>query len=240
MTIATELQVTQNADLQVLSSFEHMAGIGTEVESNDELLMPRVIIVQTQTRQKLEQDGMEGVKVGMFYNDVTREMSPSLEGVICNSFIFYKELSSNRGELETVATYLPSDPIVMQATKAEEGGLRLPNGNQLKASFRYYIRLSTGELAALSVGSGSMLECKRLKSDLQRYTIDGVSKTFVAPVFFHKIRFTTKYIEAKGRNWYSIQFKRLGWSAEGSKEYVDSVMNAHYEDSEYAKHHFNS
>lgn len=145
--MATKKEVAETKDqLPTAGGFDYgsEAGAGFEGTSGDDLSIPFVSILQSNSPQ-VEEENPPGAKAGMLYNTVTREMIPGEQGVVFlpvhKEHVFVEWVPRNEGG-GFVGTYDPGAAEVKDAIAANggqrTGKLHLPNGNELIETFYVY------------------------------------------------------------------------------------------------------
>lgn len=210
MTELTKKQETLPAEM----NYEMYAGVGTEVESIDELLIPRLILIQD--RHSLLKSDIEGVEVGKFFNTVTEVCSETLDIVVCTKKRLFVEWVSMKQGGGKVAEYESTDPITATARANDEGKMILPNGHELAETFRYFVLQRPDEnsnygQAVIDFSGSQRREAKRLNSVMKGKVMKGSKGMFTPPSFAYIYQLASVDVENKqGQEWKGIKFKELG------------------------------
>ena len=178
-------QVAKKEDSPLAISSEDLlafAGQGTEGLKTDDLAIPFINVLQSNSPQILKHDGkyIEGAEVGMLFNTVTNELfgDGGVEVIPCAYQRTLVEWVPRDQEGGFVAVHDPESGILSQTTKNERGQDVLPNGNYLANTASHYVVLLS-PMYGTTQAVISMTSTQLKKS--RRWNTQMVSQTFVLP-----------------------------------------------------------
>jgi hypothetical protein len=142
-------QVAKKEDAPLAISNDDLlafAGQGVEDLGTDDLAIPFINIIQSNSPQLNKRDGkyIEGSEVGMLFNTVTNEIFDGEKGVEVIPCAYQRTLVEwvpRDQEGGFVQTHNPESGILSQAIKNEKGQDILENGNYLANTASHYIVL---------------------------------------------------------------------------------------------------
>jgi hypothetical protein len=194
------------------------AGAGFEDITQDELQVPYLAIIQSNSPQLEEGNGkyIEGAKAGMIYNTVTNETYDGKVGIpvipVHREQRFLQWVPRDEGG-GLKGVHKPTDQLVLDAKKAAKSKyekLTLPDGDELAETFSVYSLQRTDEenTVPIIIAFGST-QIKHYKSwmtkamSIPARTAEG--KRVSAPLYSHGYRLKTKTEKNKKGTWF-------GWS----------------------------
>ena len=178
-------QVAKKEDAPLAISSEDLlafAGQGTEGLGTDDLAIPFINTLQSNSPQLLKHEGkyIEGAEVGMLFNTVTNELfgDGGVEVIPCAYQRTLVEWVPRDQEGGFVAVHDPESGILAKTTKNERGQDVLPSGNYLaNTASHYIILLSPAYGPTQAVVSMTSTQLKKSR----RWNTQMVSHTFVLP-----------------------------------------------------------
>jgi hypothetical protein len=137
--------VSTQGELALDDQLRKMSGLGTENVKAQNILIPRLVILQALSPQvnKKKAEYIDGAEVGDFCNTATGDIYKQSVTIIPVYFITnYLEWMKNRGGL---VNNFGDDPTCLQKTmKNEKFQNILPNGNMIVETAQWYCLLSVG------------------------------------------------------------------------------------------------
>jgi len=140
-----ELTERQTGAVQIDDELLKMGGAGTENIKAKDVLIPRLVILQSLSPQlaKKKSEYIEGAEVGDFCNVATGDIyKKEVEVIPCHFATAYIEWIKNRGG---IAMNHGDNPAVLdKTTKNERFENLLPNGNMIQENAQWYCLLKDG------------------------------------------------------------------------------------------------
>ena len=135
-----------NTEIAVDDELLKMGGAGTENVKAKDMLIPRLVILQSlspQLNKKKEADYIEGAEVGDFCNVATGDIyKGSVEVIPCHFATAYIEWTKNRGGL--AANHGDNPAILDKAPRNDKNENVMPNGNIIQETAQWYCLLNDG------------------------------------------------------------------------------------------------
>ena len=176
-------QVAKKEDAPLAISNEDLfeyAGSGVEDLGTDDLAIPFINIIQSNSPQLNKREGkhIEGSEVGMLFNTVTNELFDGETGVWVIPCAYQRTLVEwvpRDQEGGFVASHDPDSGILAQTTKIERGQDILENGNYLANTAAHYILLLSPTYgptqAVLSMTSTQLKKSRKWNTQMVSQTI---------------------------------------------------------------------
>ena len=176
-------QVAKKEDAPLAISNEDLfafAGQGTEQLGTDDLAIPFINILQSNSPQLVKRDGkyIEDSEVGMLFNTVTNEIFNGEEGVGVIPCAYQRTLVEwvpRDQEGGFVESHDPESGILAGSTKNERGQDVLPNGNYLANTASHYIILLSPTYgptqAVISMTSTQLKKSRRWNTQMVSQTM---------------------------------------------------------------------
>ena len=208
-------QVAKKEDAPLAISNEDLfafAGQGTEKLGTDDLAIPFINILQSNSPQLIKRDGkyIEGSEVGMLFNTVTNEIFNGEEGVGVVPCAYQRTLVEwvpRDQEGGFVGSHDPESGILAGSTQNERGQDVLPNGNYLANTASHYIILLSPTYgptqAVVSMTSTQLKKSRRWNTQMVSQTMtlpNGSVKPM--PSFASVYNLQTVPESNKHGNWY--------------------------------------
>lgn len=191
------------------------AGRGFEHQSNSDIAIPFINVLQALSPQLDGEGAVPGAKQGMFFNTVTQKLTEGKVGILFvpgttrQQFIEWVPRAHGGG---FVAAHLPNSEVVRVAkSKAHETGGSLKVGdNELMETFYMYGVLSSedGEVLGMAVipfTSTKIKAYKNLNTTLRSFMLplaDG--RKINPPLFANLVRFTTFKTKNSKGEFYAV------------------------------------
>jgi hypothetical protein len=192
--------------------FEQHAGEGFEKTSSEDLPMPFINVLQTNSHQLDEEDEkyIEGAKVGQFFNIATKELFSELLVIPVAWEKKEVEWRVNRGGF--VAEHLPEEAPIA----SREGYKKYsPDGNELVLTVHYYIlyfkedgTYDTGIIPLSSSGLDTHRQWQMAFQKIKMPSKNKRSKPFKPPIFAFHWNLTTYSKKNKKGKWKAIDFEQ--------------------------------
>ena len=193
------------------------AGAGLENVTQEDLIIPRLKLVQALSPQVQKHDGayIEGISVGDIFNTVSNEFWSGEKGITVVPVSYrrvFLEWGPERGG-GLIATY--DDPaILQQCTKNERYQDILPNGNQIQTTANHYVIhiTDTGYNPVMLAMTGTQLKkSKRWNSMMASLKIKGADgRLFTPATFSHKYKLTAVPESNDSGSWFGWNVTNLG------------------------------
>ena len=191
--------------------FEEDANIGLESIGKDDLAIPFLTILQSNSPQLTED---KSLRPGMVYDTVLKKGFEEVLVVPCNYEKQYVEWTPREQGGGLIATHSNMDGIELlkSCKKDDKGKDILPNGNLLVPTAVYYVVYMSEELdgdmpsskAIISMTSTSLKKSRRWNSVMAGITMRGKEgQPFTPPLFSHIYRATTTGEKNVHGSWYT-------------------------------------
>jgi len=212
-------------------NFMDDAGAGLENVTQDDLVIPRLKLVQALSPQVQKHDGayIDGISVGDIFNTVSNEFWSGEEGITIIPVTYkrvFLEWGPERGG-GLIATY-DDAAILQQTTKNERYQDVLPNGNTIQTTANHYVLqvqedgsftpvmlAMTGTQLKKSKRWNSMMASIKIKSS------DG--QMFTPATYSHKYKLTSVPESNDSGSWYGWNVTNLGMLAETEADLYTSA-----------------
>ncbi|MAC50918.1 MAG: hypothetical protein CME31_00070 [Gimesia sp.] len=212
-----EKSENKNGSVPSVVDFTADAGAGLENVTQEDLIIPRLKLVQALSPQVQKHDGayIEGISVGDIFNTVTNEFWSGEKGLTVVPVSYkrvFLEWGPERGG-GLIATY--EDPaILQQCTKNERYQDILPNGNQIQTTANHYVMQLTkiGYSPVMIAMTGTQLKkSKRWNSMMASLKIKGADGGLFTPATFsHKYKLTAVPESNDSGSWFGWNVTNLG------------------------------
>lgn len=222
----------ENTALAASSDFEQFAGVGTENIGTNDILIPRLTILQDLSPQlkRSKPEYIEGAEVGQIADVGTGDVFP--EGVLFLPVYYKKEYlewaprSSGKGLINVH----PDDSILEECTKDDKGRFILDNGNYIAETAQWFgINLSAGRRKCFVPMASSQL--KRSRKWMTMVTNERIQKAdgsdFQAPIFYRSYMLATAEESNNDGDWFVWTVGRgaaLPEMGEGWKRLMDEAV----------------
>lgn len=136
----------ESSDLMLDDELLKMGGMGKENVKAKDLLIPRLVILQSLSPQVLKKKAeyIEGAEVGDFCNVATGDIyKEEILVVPCHFATAYIEWGKNRGGI--VSNYGDDPSILSKCVRNDKFQYVLPNGNEVQENAQWYCLLQNGE-----------------------------------------------------------------------------------------------
>ena len=141
-----EAQRSKLTNVAIDDELLKMGGAGTENVKSKDILIPRLVILQSlspQLNKKKEADYVEGAESGDFCNVATGDIyKAEVEVIPCHFATAYIEWTKNRGGL--AANHGDNSLVLDKATRNDKNENILPNGNIIQETAQWYCLLKDG------------------------------------------------------------------------------------------------
>jgi hypothetical protein len=186
------------------------AGVGDEDQTNDDLIIPILVVLQKNSPQVDPGDEkyVEGAKPGMFLNTVTGNMYETIEAVAVateRTFNKWKPRDEGGGLL---GRFKATDQAVIDAMEASTafGKYETEDGMELIETFNVYWLLLSGDdtgLPALSAFTSTKITpYKKWNTARSMFRIGGKKP----PIFAHRVILSTVRQENSKGAYYNVKF----------------------------------
>lgn len=209
-----------------LVNYADYEGAGFENQTQDDLLIPFINLLQTNSPLVEER---EDAKPGMFFNTVTEEVSTELLVVPAftrHEFVAWVPREKGGG---FAGTYAPNcEEVILAKEQAPEfNALTLPNGNELQETFTVYCVLTTeaGDVAGMAVVPFASTKIKAYRKFMSRLRMfqpkrqDGTR--FTPPLFAYVARMRSVKDENQHGKFYNVSLE-----AAVDNDLASSLLNA--------------
>jgi hypothetical protein len=222
--------VVQEANLPALASmYEEDKGAGFENADRDSYSIPFISILQSGSPQVKKSDGayIKGAEEGFLFNSVSQQIIKGEEGISVIPAYFTRRFvewvpreSSGGGGL--VGEHLPSDDVVLTATRDAKNQLVTPTGNILVDTRTHYVLVLTdgGSYvpALISMASTQVKKSRQWMTRMESVKFKNAQgQLFTPPMFSHMYHLTTIPEQNDQGSWY-------GWKVEMKGQVVDANL----------------
>ena len=211
-------QVAKKEDAPLAISNDDLlafAGQGVEDLGTDDLAIPFINIIQSNSPQANKREGkyIEGAEVGMLFNTVTNEIFDGGKGVEVIPCAYQRTLVEwvpRDQEGGFVQAHAPESEILSQTTKNERGQDILPNGNYLANTASHYVILLSPTYgptqAVVSMTSTQLKKSRKWNTQMVSQTVvlpDGTIKP--KPAFASAYCLKTSPESNKRGSWFGYE-----------------------------------
>lgn len=184
--------------MEAYKGFEEYAGRGFQNQTNEDIAIPFINVLQAMSPEVQEEGGVEGARPGMLFNSVTQELYKGIEFVPAITQHVYVEWKPRDAGGGLIAQHAIHSDVVKRAKAAstEFGKYRTEAGNDLIETFYVFGILSTPNGASMAVMAFTSTKIKAYKSVMGRLNAfqlnmpDG--RRINPPLFAHLLSVTTK------------------------------------------------
>lgn len=213
-------EVAQNKSLpaEVLEEFEADTGVGQELVGKDDLAIPRVRILQSNSAQCNKADTgkyIKGAEVGDFFNTVDETMYSGEDGIVVipvtyrRAYIEWTPIDNGGG---FVADHGVDESILNQTTKDEKNRDMLENGNQIVTTAEYFafmVDVKTGAFQpiVITMSSTQLKKSRQLNTMINQYQVKRGSGegSFNPASFYRAYRLTTIPESNEHNSWFGFK-----------------------------------
>lgn len=197
----------------VSDDFEAFAGAGMENVTSDDLLVPRLTVLQALSPQvnKRKSEYIEGAEVGMIADVGTQEIYPDgvwfLPVFYRKDYLEWAPRDSGKGLVN-----VHSDPAILdQCTRNDRNQPVLPNGNYIAETAQFFgLNLTSGRRMCFVPMTSSQLKKARRWNTLamgeKLKRADGTE--FTAPFFYRTYHLTTCEESNNDGDWFGWNIAR--------------------------------
>jgi hypothetical protein len=199
--MANQVAKKEDAPLAVsLDDLANFAGAGVEEVKKDDIAIPYVNIIQSNSPQASKHDGkyIEGAEVGMIFNSVTNETFDGEKGIEVIPCAYKRELDEwipREQDGGFVTAHSIESTILSTTTKNEKGQDILPNGNYLVNTAKHFVLLlgtKHGSVQAILPMKGTQLKkSRRWNTQMMSQTVtvkDGSVKPYPSFAYAYTIK----------------------------------------------------
>ena len=153
------------------------AGTASENMTADDMLIPRLKILQAQSPQVNKADGsyVKGAEAGQIFDNVTNELVDGEKGMTVVPVSYRKTYLEWTDDRKLVKDHGLQPAILNMCVQDDRGKLRTPDGNQLSLTAEYFIYVvgADGNFspAIISMSSSGIKKAKRWNSMINRLQI---------------------------------------------------------------------
>lgn len=196
------------------------AGGGMQGVTSDDLAIPFVNIIQSNSPQRKKSDGayINGIDEGDIYNTVSQEYFTNADGgvivVPCAYHFSYRHWKAREDGGGFLGQYERDDKIVSEATR--DGSRRiLPDGTYLADTADHYVLLvlpdGSFKRAVISMTSTQLKKSRRWMTIMAEEMLRTSSgQVFQAPTFLFKYRLTTQAEDNDKGSWFGWRIEKVG------------------------------
>lgn len=201
MSTKKELAVKEETAVSTeVLDFGDDAGAGYENQTNDDVAIPFLNILQGQSPEVLAEDS--DLKAGMIYNTVTQEAVKGSVGVtiipVTTEHVFVEWIPRKQGG-GVVATHKPESSVVLKA-KAESvkfGKYKVGENDLVETFYVYALDAETGAYMIIPFASTKIKPYRSWNSACKLFNHTAYNIPKRPPMFAHTVRLTT---EGESRN----------------------------------------
>lgn len=126
---------------QAANPYAEDAGAGLEELSSDEISIPWLVLLQSNSPEVAGQHPLPGAAKGKFFHRSTQELYDNLGVILAHQTVEWVEWVPHDQGGGLVARYQPTDPVVIDTVRSQGkfGKLALTNGNILKKTIVLYM-----------------------------------------------------------------------------------------------------
>ena len=199
--MANQVAKKEDAPLAVsLDDLANFAGAGVEEVKKDDIAIPYINIIQSNSPQASKRDGkyIEGAEVGMILNSVTNEVFDGEKGIEVIPCAYKRELDEwipREQDGGFVFAHSIESTILSTTTKNEKGQDILPNGNYLVNTAKHFVLLlgtKHGSIQAILPMKGTQLKkSRRWNTQMMSQTVtvkDGSVKPYPSFAYAYTIK----------------------------------------------------
>lgn len=214
-------------------------GSGQEGIESQDLMIPRIQVLQTMSPQLNKRDGkfIEGAEVGHIWNTVSNETVDGEDGIVVVPIKYRRAHIEWQPERKGFVRDHGSDGSVLEQCTQEEGFTnRLDNGNEIVVTGEYFIFVVKEDgsytPALLSMTSSQLKKARRWNSMMNHLKLpkpDGTG-VFNPAMFYSSYKLTTVPEENDKGSWFGWDIEMLDGESGGIlkslKNGQDIYMNA--------------
>jgi len=199
--MANQVAKKEDAPLAVsLDDLANFAGAGVEEVKKDDIAIPYINIIQSNSPQASKRDGkyIEGAEVGMIFNSVTNEIFDGEKGIEVIPCAYKRELDEwipREQDGGFVFAHSIESTILSTTTKNEKGQDILPTGNYIVNTAKHFVLLlgtKHGAVQAILSMKGTQLKkSRRWNTQMMSQTVtvkDGSIKPYPSFAYAYTIK----------------------------------------------------
>lgn len=186
-------------------------GAGQEQMTQDDLMIPRLQILQSMSPQVNKRDGayVEGAEVGMILNTVTNKVYDGEDGILVVPVSYRRahiEWKANRGGL--AGDHGADTTCLASCTRGDRGEYFTADGNEIVPTAEYFVYVIEADgsyaPAILSMSKSQMKKARRWNSMINSLQIQHPTEdTTINPAMFYTAyRLTTVPEENDAGSWF--------------------------------------
>jgi len=197
------------------------AGAGSEAMGQDDIMIPRLIILQSMSPQCNSRDGsyVENAKPGDIYDNVSSSFFSGEDGITvvpCKYNILYYEWKKDRGGLVTVH----QDSSILDTTsRGDKGEYFTDEGNRIVPTAEYLVLVTEDDgsfsPALISMSNSQMKRAKQWNAIIRRLIITVGDKRINPAMFWNAYKLTTVPEENDKGSWFGWSIRALFSSDSG-------------------------
>ncbi len=220
------------------------AGTASENMTADDMLIPRLKILQAQSPQVNKADGsyVKGAEAGQIFDNVTNELVDGEKGMTVVPVSYRKTYLEWTDDRKLVKDHGLQPAILNMCVQDDRGKLRTPDGNQLSLTAEYFIYV-VGEdgnfsPAIISMSSSGIKKAKRWNSMINRLQIPHPSgKGTINPaMFWTAYNLTTTPEQNDMGSWFNWEVEMMFDAKSGGIiQNLDQGQNIYLEAREFRK-----
>lgn len=212
MATKKEVQTTKE-NLPVAFDYGDDVGSGFENQSQDHVSIPLLKVLQALSPEVKPpaKGGVEGAKAGNFYIPVTEQLFEGEEGIeiipayVEHAFIEFVPRDKGGG---FVAKHDPESELVARAKSNSTKYGKYKNGeNELIETFSLFAVLPEGQIVVVPFSSTKIKVYKNWNTKLRMFTLNNGGKKINPPIFAHRVKLKTDYIDSDKGDYYNISLK---------------------------------
>ena len=195
--------------------FAQYDGLGTDVESIDDIAIPPIVIVQDLNLKDIQEDNPHlQLEAGDFYNTIDEVATKSFDAIICGKQKFYAERDPKTGQ--KVADHPITTTLFEGLPENEVGRKVLPhNGNEISAAWRLYLLIYSEKnkgftQARIDLKNSHVKTMQKFNGFITNNRVamntPNGPRPFKPPIFMYLVKFTSKHVENKDRQkWHQAE-----------------------------------
>jgi len=213
-----EVAKKQNTDVVAFDSSILLedAGAGLENVTRDDIMIPRLSILQALSPQVNKRDGayIEGAEQGSIYDNVAQAVYDGAKGLTVIPVHFRKahlEWKADRGGF--VADHGPDSSCLTTLTRGSRGEYLTPDGNEVVPTSEFIVLVVNEDgsyiPASISMSKSQSKKARQWNAMMQRLTINVNGQSIPAASFWTAYQLTTVPEENDQGSWFGWSIKML-------------------------------
>ena len=222
------------------------AGTASENMTADDMLIPRLKILQAQSPQVNKADGayLKGAEAGQILDNVTGELFDGEKGITVVPVSYRKTYLEWTDDRKLVKDHGLQPANLSMCVQDDRGKLRTPDGNQLSITAEYFIYVVAEDgsfsPAILSMSSSGIKKSKRWNSMINRLQVphpSGQGKNTINPaMFWTAYNLTTTPEQNDMGSWFNWEIEmKFDANSGGIIQNLDQGQNIYLEAREFRK-----